>query len=61
MGFEFTNTKHDLWKQGNHLSGNKLWNYKYESTGAAGNTILMKLTTAWQKATGGRHWDGRTK
>lgn len=61
VGFEFTNTKHDLWKQGNHLSGNKLWNYKYESTGAAGNTIFMKLTTAWQKATGGRHWDGRTK
>jgi hypothetical protein len=22
---------------------------------------FMKLTTAWQKATGGRRWDGRTK
>lgn len=48
-------------KQGNICQATNYGIYKYESTGAAGNTIFMKLTTAWQKATGGRHWDGRTK
>ena len=58
VGFEFTNPSHDLWKQGNHKSSNKSWNYKYQSTGALGNTTFMKLTSAWQEATGGKRWNG---
>jgi hypothetical protein len=61
VGFEFTDTSHDLWNQGNHKSGNKSWDYKYQSTSALGKTTFMKLTPAWQKATGGRRWDGRSK
>lgn len=33
---------HDLWKQKDHKSGNKEWDYKYESTGASGKTTFMK-------------------
>ena len=42
VGFEFTDSKHDLWGQGNHISGNKNWNYQYESTAAIGNTTFMR-------------------
>jgi len=50
VGFNFTNTSHDLWNQGNKVSDNSGWDYKYQSTGAAGNTTFMKLTYAWIKA-----------
>lgn len=50
VGFNFTNSSHDLWGQGNKISGNPDWNYKYQSTGAAGRTTFMKLTDEWIKA-----------
>ena len=60
-GFDFTNNSHDLWKQGDHASGNKKWDYKYESTGASGKTTFMKLTQEWQKANTSNYWDGSYK
>lgn len=50
VGFNFTNTSHDLWNLGSKKSGNKSWEYKFQSTGAAGNTTFMKLTDEWIKA-----------
>jgi hypothetical protein len=32
---------------GDHKSGNKNWDYKYESTGTSGKTTFMKLTQEW--------------
>lgn len=61
VGFEFTDSKHDLWGQGNHVSGNKKWDYKYESTGASGSTTFMKLTDTWMKSTGAKRWNGKTR
>ncbi len=61
VGFKFTDSKHDLWGQGTHVSGNSKWDYKYESTGAAGGTTFMKLTGAWMKAIGAKRWNGKTK
>ena len=50
VGFNFTNQSHDIWNLGNIKSGNAGWNYKYQSTGAAGQTTFMKLTNEWIKA-----------
>jgi RHS repeat-associated protein len=61
VGFQFTDSSHDLWNLGNKKSGNKKWNFKYESTGAAGKTTFMKLTSNWQISTGGKKWNGKTK
>jgi RHS repeat-associated protein len=58
VGFHFTDSSHDIWKLGDHNSGNKKWNYKYESTTAQGQTTFMKLTDAWIKAHGANNWRG---
>lgn len=58
VGFEFSDSKHDLWKQGNKVSGNKHWNYKYESTGASGSTTYMRLTNSWKKTNKSTKWYG---
>lgn len=61
VGFKFTDPSHDIWNQGNRKSGNSSWDYKYQSTNALGQTIFMKLTPAWQRATRGMRWDGRAR
>jgi RHS repeat-associated protein len=50
QGFKFSDNAHDLWNQGNHKSGEKAWDYKYESTGASGKTTFMRLTKEWKSA-----------
>lgn len=50
VGFNFTNTSHDIWNLGSVKSGNSNWDYKYQSTGVGGNTTFMKLTDEWIKA-----------
>jgi RHS repeat-associated protein len=50
VGFNFTNSGHDIWNLGSVKSGNSGWDYKYQSTGAAGQTTFMKLTDEWIKA-----------
>ena len=57
-GFQFTNSAHDIWGIGNHASGLKAYNYKYQSTAAYGETTFMKLTSEWMKAKGSNHWSG---
>jgi len=59
VGFHFTSASHDIWKMGDHKSGNKDWAYKYESTAAQGSTTFMKLTEAWKNANGATTWRGR--
>ncbi len=53
-GYKFTNTSHDLWGQGdNKVSGTVgrgTWDYKYKSTGAAGNTTFSVLTYQYRIA-----------
>jgi RHS repeat-associated protein len=60
-GFHFNDNSHDLWNQGEHKSGNNNWDYKYESTGASGKTIFMKLTQEWQNANTSNYWNGSYK
>ncbi|MDZ4203489.1 MAG: RHS repeat-associated core domain-containing protein [Bacteroidales bacterium] len=50
VGFNFTNSSHDIWNLGSVKSMNSGWDYKYKSTGAAGQTSFMKLTDEWIKA-----------
>ncbi len=53
-GYKFTDASHDLWKQGdNKVSGTVgrgTWDYKYKSTGAAGNTTFSVLTYQYRIA-----------
>jgi RHS repeat-associated protein len=57
VGFNFTNSSHDIWNLGSTKSGKSGWDYKYQSTGAAGQTTFMKLTDGWIKANGyGGKW-----
>ncbi len=50
VGFNFTNSSHDIWSLGSTSSGNAGWSYKYQSTGTGGQTTFMKLTDEWIKA-----------
>jgi RHS repeat-associated protein len=59
VGFKFSSSTHDLWNLGNNKSGNTSWDYKYESTGAAGRTTFMRLTLDWQKSVRSTKWNGR--
>ncbi|HMM81493.1 MAG TPA: RHS repeat-associated core domain-containing protein [Pyrinomonadaceae bacterium] len=59
VGFHFTSPSHDIFKMGDHKSGNKKWDFKYESTAGYGKTVFMKLTQAWQKANGSTKWNGQ--
>ena len=47
-GYLFTNSSQDLWGQGSNKVpgdvGRGAWNYKYKSTGSAGNTTFSTLT-----------------
>jgi RHS repeat-associated protein len=51
-GYLFTDPSHDLWNQGSNKVpgsvGRGNWNYKYKSTGAAGNTTFSTLTYQYQ-------------
>lgn len=53
-GYMFTDTSHDLWNQGNNKIPGKSdygnWNYKYKSTGAAGNTTFSTGNYKWRDA-----------
>jgi RHS repeat-associated protein len=63
-GYDFTNSSRDLWSQGdNKKSGSTnygSWDYKYESTGAEGNTTYSRLTSKWRDAqySGSKKADG---
>ena len=63
VGFNFTDTSHDLWKLGSHKSKHS-WEYKYESTAAFGSTTFMRLTNAWMTTAGRKRntgWNGNQK
>ena len=60
VGFNFTSLAHDLWGLGDHKSGDKSYDFKYESTAAFGKTTFMKLTDGWKRAKGVTRWDGRS-
>jgi len=49
-GFNFTNSSHNIWNLENTKSEKSGWDYKYQSTGSAGQTTFMKLTDEWIKA-----------
>lgn len=57
-GFDFTSTSHDIWKMGSLKSGSSKFDYKFESTAAEGQTLFMKLTSDWMKASGANKWNG---
>jgi len=66
-GFKFTSEGHKIWKMDDHIAddkvktGDKKYDYKYESTAAYGRTIFIRLTDAWMKANGTTRWNGTTK
>jgi hypothetical protein len=66
-GFKFTSPDHDIWKMGDHIAndkvktGNKKYDYKYESTATYGRTTFIRLTETWLKANGVTRWNGMTK
>lgn len=49
-GFNFTNSSRDIWNLGSIKSSNSGYYYKFQSTGAAGQTTFMKVTDEWIKA-----------
>lgn len=56
-GFLFSSTSHDLFGMGSKPV-NTSWEYKYESTAAAGRTVFMRLTQGWKDAHGTTKWHG---
>ncbi len=56
-GFLFNSTSHDLFSMGSK-SVNTSWEYKYESTAAAGKTVFMRLTQGWKDAHRTTKWHG---
>jgi RHS repeat-associated protein len=53
-GYLFTSTAHDIFNQGDNLKSGATkfgtWQYKYESTGAIGETTFSRLTLQWREA-----------
>lgn len=54
-GYRFTESSHDLWKQGDNLKSGvgqmkRTYNYKYESIHAAGNTTFSRLTESYKNS-----------
>ncbi|QQS33242.1 MAG: RHS repeat-associated core domain-containing protein [Acidobacteriota bacterium] len=58
-GFQFTSPSHNIWNLPDKKSGSRKYDFKYESTGAQGQTTFMKLTQAWMKANGATRWNGK--
>jgi RHS repeat-associated protein len=49
VGLKFTDPSHDHWGMGDHVSGKKGYDYKYQSTSFFGGTTFLRLTEDWQK------------
>ena len=56
-GFLFKKPDHDIYGMGNDTVSAS-WQFKYESTTAAGRTVFMRLTDAWKNAQGSTKWHG---
>ncbi len=50
VGFDFTDNAHDIWKMGDHKSGEKSYNYVFGSTGVQRKTTFFKYTDEYIKA-----------
>jgi len=58
VGLRFTSPSHNIWNLPDCKSGNRAFDYKFETTAVAGKTTFMRLTSEWMKAVGAHTWRG---